>query len=279
MSCPRARASSTINIARAPTGGPAACRRIAVCPRAYRTAVPATTRRPSCCPRRCAPSTAGAAPRTDHRACGVPRTMTSGSSSATSEGPEPARPIHFDGAKWSTMTFGPSDAQVGSITAIWGTGRSDVFAASDNAIVHFNGSSWGRNRGHGRLGRARRHGRDRRLGRRRHAVSRRDDRADRPLRRHALDAQAVPEHLDEHGRSTPGVHRRLGRQFDRRLGRGRGRHNLARDGSAGTRARRIDGAPVTQDLLGVWGSGDKDVWIVGRCGDAASFRRLGVVAP
>ena len=83
--------------------------------------------------------------------CGATQPMTSVWGAADDDiwivvndlgGPGTGRPIHFDGTKWSTMTFGSFDAQLGPIATIWGTGRSDVFAASDNAIVHFDGSSW-----------------------------------------------------------------------------------------------------------------------------------------
>lgn len=53
-----------------------------------------------------------------------------------------ALPMHFDGTKWSALVWNPSDVQVGSVFALWGTGRNDVFAAGSGGIVHFNGSSW-----------------------------------------------------------------------------------------------------------------------------------------
>jgi len=52
-------------------------------------------------------------------------------------------PTHFDGKKWEITPQPSPDLQAGgSVKAIWGTGRRDVFGVGDGAIFHFDGSTW-----------------------------------------------------------------------------------------------------------------------------------------
>jgi hypothetical protein len=190
-------------------------------------------------------------------------------------GPDSARLMHFDGTKWSTVLWDPSEVQVGSIAAIWGTGRNDVFAAGSGGVIHFNGSSWVQQVASvnwSALG----------------GTSASDVWAvgADPLAQEAGLETGLVGHYDGTrwtNQIIPNLPIMSIPPFLQFTGVWAASANDAwivgpagtivhwNGSSWGVRSVLIDGMPVTQDLLAVWGSGADDVWIAGQAATLLHF--------